>query len=177
MEDIELNHSTINEAAIQNDDKERQRTRGFINTVDQTMGVNTNESIENQGKTTDGINNVINAADADAISRGQLHQNKAQETQKKLDNIPSTQHAKVNEANSLGKEYPEGVSQETFKRNDENGLLVAIITRRVVVINGEGNVYVRTQTNLNITYTKNGQAATEYVWQKETQGAHLKKNY
>jgi epidermal growth factor receptor substrate 15 len=177
ISEIEMNYTAINEAAIENDDKERQSTNGYISTVDQTIGVNTKESIETQRKSTAEIKNVISAADADAKGRGEMQQDKAQETQKKLDNIQSNQPTKVSEPNSLGKEYPEGVSQETFKKNDENGLLVAVITRRVVVINGEGNVYVRMQTNLNMTYTKNGQPSTEYVWQKETQGANLKKNY
>lgn len=80
-------------------------------------------------------------------------------------------------ANALGSQYPEGVSQESFTQNDENGLMKAIITRRIVVVQGKGDVYVKTQTLGNITYTKNGDPTTERIWQKETQGPHLKKNY
>lgn len=79
--------------------------------------------------------------------------------------------------NNLGEEYPEGVSQEVFQRKDENGILSAIITRRIVVQEGHGDVYVKTQTLNATTYSKNGNPITEYVWQKETQAAHLERHY
>ena len=53
----------------------------------------------------------------------------------------------------------------------------AIITRRIVVIEGQGNVYVRTQTLDAITYSKNGEPTTEYTWQNQTTGPKLEKHY
>ena len=79
--------------------------------------------------------------------------------------------------NTLGEEYPEGVSQEVFQNKDENGILKEIITRRVVVIEGRGDVYVKTQTLYATTYKKNGTPITEHVWQMETQKASLVRNY
>ncbi|MBI1838563.1 MAG: hypothetical protein HYR91_14965, partial [Flavobacteriia bacterium] len=79
--------------------------------------------------------------------------------------------------NSIGSQYPEGVSQESFTNKDQNGLMTSIITRRIVVIEGKGTVYVRTQTLQGTTYSKNDVPITEYLWQKETQGANLKRNY
>jgi tetratricopeptide (TPR) repeat protein len=80
-------------------------------------------------------------------------------------------------ANELGASYPEGVSQESFNQNGNDGLLVAIVTRRIVVSNGHGAIYVRKQTLTGITYSKNGDPSTEYIWQKETADGKLKKNY
>jgi PIN domain nuclease of toxin-antitoxin system len=79
--------------------------------------------------------------------------------------------------NAIGSQYPEGVSQESFTQKDQNGLMTSIITRRIVVIEGKGTVYVRTQTLQATTYSKNDQPISEYVWQKETQGSNLKRNY
>lgn len=80
-------------------------------------------------------------------------------------------------ANDLGKLYPEGVSQEQFEQNDSDGLVEAIVTRRVVVKSGHGSIYIRTQTLRGITYSKNGQPSTEAAWQRETQDAQLVRNY
>ncbi len=79
-------------------------------------------------------------------------------------------------ANSIGTLYPEGVTQEQFNKSDDKGSLLAVVTRRIVVKNGYGQVYTRTQTKDFITYSKNGAASTEAIWQRETQDAKLKKN-
>jgi hypothetical protein len=73
--------------------------------------------------------------------------------------------------------YKEGVNQEQFDQMGSDGLVSAIVTRRVVVIEGKANVYIRTQTMNMVTYQKNGEPTTELVWQKETQDAKLKRNY
>ena len=54
--------------------------------------------------------------------------------------------------------------------------MIAVVTRRIVVKNGYGQIYTRTQTKDNITYSKNGNPSTEAIWQRETQDAKIKKN-
>ncbi len=76
-------------------------------------------------------------------------------------------------ANTLGEEFPEGVTEQNFSINDEDGLLIQMKTRRIVVKNGRGDVYVRSSSKYGTTYTKNGMAITEHVWQRDTQDAKL----
>ncbi|MCC6702258.1 MAG: hypothetical protein IT221_12090 [Fluviicola sp.] len=80
-------------------------------------------------------------------------------------------------ANDIGKLFPEGVSQEQYDQNGSDGLVSAIVTRRIVVKNGHGDVYLRIQTVEGITFSKNGQPCTEITWQRETQDSMLKRNY
>jgi tetratricopeptide (TPR) repeat protein len=72
-------------------------------------------------------------------------------------------------ANELGKKFPEGVTEETFTINDSRGIMKAFVVRRIVVIEGVGTVYERTQTRYGaITFTRNGQAILEVNWDDET---------
>src|SRR5690606_3969460 len=70
--------------------------------------------------------------------------------------------------NELGEKYPEGVTEEVYEQKDGNGLLTGYVIRRLVVIEGEGSVYEKTQARYGTTYTKNGNPITEHQWQSET---------
>lgn len=78
-------------------------------------------------------------------------------------------------ANKLGELFPEGVTEENFVTKDDDDIVVEVKTRRIVVVNGSGNVYMRYSNRYGVTYTKNGVAITEYQWLKESQNAKLQK--
>lgn len=76
--------------------------------------------------------------------------------------------------NKLGEEFPEGVTEEIYEMKDSNGLLTGYVVRRLVVIEGEGNVYEKTQTRYGtVSYTKNGEGISQTQWQEETKNANL----
>jgi epidermal growth factor receptor substrate 15 len=116
--------------------------------------------------------------EGDAMQKDAQKQNTI-EAKKELDQaVANSKPVEVQKGeNDLGKLYPEGVSQEKFDQTDRNNMVVAVITRRIVVKGGHGDEYIKTQTLTTTTYTKNGGAITESDWQRETQNANLKRNY
>jgi epidermal growth factor receptor substrate 15 len=201
---VELNKS-IESEKLTNDDNLKQSSQNLRNNSKDLY--NNSNDVYNQEKSKniqskDNIHRKLNKIEETTISSNEkLIESNTQiknqtkdliegNSQQKLDNdqkllasqqsINNTHNVKEDKpviGNALGVEYPEGVSQESFTQNDENGLMKAIITRRVVVVEGHGDVYVRTQTTSATTYSKNGAPSSERVWQKETQGPHLIKNY
>ena len=164
-----------NSSESSNDDDQRALARLKMDDLNDKL-----EDVELAENTDDNIKSLADVNKSATL--GEADRNKAEDekrfsAQDKLNNIDAEKPEKKRIANTLGKDYPEGVSQESFTQKDENGLPTAVITRRVVVINGQGSVYIRTQSLQSITYSKNGEPSTEYIWSKETTGPHLKKNY
>jgi epidermal growth factor receptor substrate 15 len=169
--------NTTNEANALSDDEQRQGARTKVETINANTEDYNFSSTKKQEKNSEAVKDMNIALDAERTNRGTEKQDKIFAAQQNLDGILSKKPEKAHSKNALGIEFPEGVTQESFTQNDENGLMKAIITRRIVVINGEGNVYVRTQTLQGITYSKNDVPTTEHVWNKETMGPHLQKHY
>ena len=147
--------NTTNEANALSDDEQRQGTRSQVESINANAEDYNFSSTKKQEKNSEAVKDMNTALDAERTNRGTEKQEKIYEAQQNLDGISSEKPEKAHTKNALGVEFPEGVTQESFMQNDENGLMKAIITRRIVVINGEGNVYVRTQTLHGITYSKN----------------------
>lgn len=151
-----------------------QKAVGDIYTdIDATVAEEKDAHVESS-QALEATKRVINKKNSnEAIGETEKHYDAADKIHG-MDNEPDK---KVKVANSLGEEYPEGVSQESFTQNDQNGLMTAVITRRIVVVEGHADVYVRTQTLHGLTFSKNGKPSLQHVWNSETQGPHLERHY
>ena len=141
----------------------------------QDEGGQNDHSTENDAS----IKNLVKEMGATSKLMSEKSDERTISTKKTIDEIESKQPEKT----TIGAydvdltKYKEGVNQEQFDQLGPDGLVSAIVTRRVVVTDGKANIYLRTQTMSIVTYSKNGQPCTELVWQRETQDAKLKRNY
>jgi hypothetical protein len=177
LETVVQNANSSNSGATLSDDEERQKVKTAIEEQAIRNADDVLETLKKKGENAEKVITMNEEITTDAASANLQQQDKTYKTQETLNSIDNNVQVKSKIANTLGQEYPEGVSQESFTQKDKNGLMTAIITRRIVVIEGHGDVYVRTQTLQAITYSKNGQAITEFHWQKDTDGAQLEKHY
>ena len=158
--------------------KSDEITNTNISLVDQKtkqqLEVNANTSL--QDEKTENLKSMMNAHHAASSDKSQKSNDKHYTNQATINSAEQTKTAKIISPNEIGRTYEEGVTEESFAQKDDKGLMKAFITRRVVVIEGRGVVYVRTQTVQATTFTKDGVSITESTWQKETQDPKLTKH-
>lgn len=147
----------------------------LVDDMNKTIANHTEKSIEKLNETTDEI--LINQ-DIMINEQKTVKDNNSKnlnQTEDKLISLRDLDVKAITQAvkNELGNEYPEGVTEEVYQQKDEDGYLLSYVVRRVVVKGGEGNVYEKSQMKHGISYTKNGQAITEYTWQDRTEDANL----
>lgn len=162
---------------LNDDELARLRAKQDVENVYQDAEENTKVEIEKRQDNTDRLNDLTKTMSKTEANQNLNQQSKHAENAVQLDKISDKPVVTNKVANELGEEYPEGVSQENFTRNDNNGLLAAVVTRRIVVIDGHADVYVRTQTSHGTTYTKNGKPTLEHVWNTETQDPSLERHF
>lgn len=167
------NQAIETQAELAQDKQQKQLTSQ--ETLDDVKTANAEQSQESTDKQMKNASAVEDIYTIEAIRKEDLakkaQQNQRATTEKinKVETTPVVEKSK----NTLGMDYPEGVTEEKFSQKGPDGTIKAIITRRVVVVDGHGDVYVRTQSNGVSTYKKNNESITEYIWQRETQNSSL----
>lgn len=159
------------------DEEERLSAKQKIVNQEIAQSNKSTEDVKSHVENTENLKDVKSAGNAKTEVEGMVQREKNLTAQQDLDKINNDPKKKVVIANSLGQEYPEGVSQEAFTIKDEAGLVTTVNTRRIVVIDGHADVYVRTQTKHGITYSKNNKPSLQHVWNSETQGPNLERHY
>ncbi len=165
------------EADNKSDEEERLNVKKRIDHVYTDVESNTIEEKDKNEENAENLKDMTRTIDANNADRNIGEKEKHYETAEQIGDVDATPGPQSRVPNELGSEYPEGVSQENFTRKDQNGIVVAFITRRIVVREGHADVYIRTQTLHGITYTKNGQSSLQHVWNKETQDPSLERHY
>ncbi|MDC3252680.1 hypothetical protein OAU25_00335 [Crocinitomicaceae bacterium] len=161
----------------QNDRLERLNLEKNVNEIYTEVALNSTTVISGQSKKSERLATMQKTIETKHSNQLLGKQESLQKTAREIYGINNNPEKKKRLANSLGEDYPEGVSEESFTQNDSNGKMKAIITRRIVVIDGHADVYVRTQTVQAITFTKNGNPSLQHVWNIETQGPHLERHF
>ena len=155
----------INSCSIKN-------TQESLNKVKTAGEVATREDTEKQMKNASAVDDMYVI---EQIRRDELAKKANASQQATTEAIKDAGTTEVVEKvkNSIGMEFPEGVTEEQFSQSGSDGTIHTIITRRIVVIDGHGDVYIRTQRDGMETFKKNEQSITKYTWQKETQSSKL----
>jgi len=178
---IQLADENVERIVLERQNEKERQQRGIEYDIEKTQVANQNTITEKNeiarvnGEYVDGEVYLISAQNQRLQEE---KNNKSREVQSILDQLELNK-IKYTEivANTLGDEFPAGVSQEVYVRRDKDNLPIEIITRRIVVKEGRGDVYLRVQKRNIITYSKNGMQITETGWINGTESAKLVRHF
>ncbi|UKN01319.1 hypothetical protein K6119_16450 [Paracrocinitomix mangrovi] len=151
-------------------------TEDVVDKLEEDKGVMQEKSDVNNDKTEDQLEEYIEIVNetAEQTDEALIDSESEIDQQKELINV---EQQGIESKNELGEKYPEGVTEESFTLNDARGLMKSYVIRRIVVIDGRGMVYEKTQTRHGtITYTRDGEPISEFMWNDETNDPKLTRN-
>jgi epidermal growth factor receptor substrate 15 len=180
-EEIVSQEKMITRTYAEKNSSEILKREANVDAIDNVV-MNTNkvhsEQSKKPGENSEQVKNIESTLNVGEQARKDDFTNRKYETTKLLDDMASNK-IQFSEAiaNTLGDEFPEGVSQQTYLAKDKDGYPQKVTTRRIVVADGRGEVYLRIQTRNAVTYSKNGQPITEASWLKGTESANLVRHF
>ena len=142
---------------------------------DEEIRSNKSEQVKENDEKVKAVESSINKGERIRKERINEEKLKSQDLLDKMEAKKTKFNAEI--ANTLGDEFPEGVTQETYVRRDKDGVPYKIVTRRIVVTNGYGEVFMRIQTRNAVTYSKNGRPISEASWIRGTEDANLVQHF
>ncbi|HRO75655.1 MAG TPA: hypothetical protein PLP27_05870, partial [Crocinitomicaceae bacterium] len=178
--DIDKSRERLNQTSLKynsddkNDDLQREDARLFMKGTEQKT---VTQNFEQEKKKEVKVDNVKGVAHKEQTIQNVANTDKKDALYDTRSELKTLEVSKVQYPAKVANQIGKGVSQETFQQKGPDGLPVAIVTRRIVVTNGFGNVYTRTQKYGSITYSKNGEVCTEQIWRNETTDPKLEKHY
>ncbi len=169
---VRNSEADVNAKLTENKQFSNYSTQESLTTVKAKAEKEAVESTEKQMKNARAVSDMYVVEEFKKENLAQKALRNQQETTEALGKV-DTKVDVIKAHNTLGMDYQEGVTEEKFSQSGVDGTIHTIITRRVVVIDGHGDVYIRTQRDGVSTYKKNDKSINEYTWQKETQGSNL----
>ena len=170
--DNQENLSDLNENSSYSTKDHAEGMTDTKQTLDANADREATQNADNTGDAVDDLvanNEMISDGNDEEVNAVEDYADGLKDLNPEPDNVPMK--------NELGQKYPEGVTEEIFAKNDENGLLSTYIVRRIVVINGTGYVYEKVQSRYGVvSYTLDGQPISEYQWSDGTEAASLTRN-
>lgn len=160
------------------EEMESERTSDNIENIkinDEKIRKGKAEEVKENDEKIKGVEAAIDAGES--IRKEQMNKEKLK-SQEILDKMEAKQTNFTAEiANTIGDDFPEGVTQEQYTRVDKDGIPYKIVTRRIVVRDGYGEVYMRIQSKSGVTYSKNNRPITEQAWLRGTEDADLVQHF
>ncbi len=162
-ETLDESHSTVNYLEGNKNDQE----------------VTNKELDETADKVIDNTSDMVEEMKEENNELGEKSKEDLEKSEDYVESLKDIDVTKIDEEmkNALGDQFPEGMTEEIYTLNDEDGLMVSYVVRRVVVRNGAGNLYEMIQTKFGtVSYTCNGHGISEFEWEDKTDAADLVRN-
>jgi tetratricopeptide (TPR) repeat protein len=162
-------------------DKETSNIESTSNNIERTHIADEQARSEKSEKVKENDENVkaveasINAGEI--VRKEELNKEKlkSQDVLDKMDAKRTDFKAEIE--NTIGEDFPEGVTQETYISRDKDGIAYKVTTRRIVVTDGYGEVYMQIRTKNGATYSKNDRPISEDAWIRATEDADLVQHF